>query len=72
MRGSSAMDTKAIRFPVYCHTCRKEWTYGLPQGRILDALNTGAAILGFAACHNQTWHLNASEREDLAARATKL
>ena len=66
------MDTKVIRFPVYCPTCCKEWTYGLPQGQILQALNTGAAILSLAACHNQTWHLSASDREDLAARATRL
>jgi len=38
----------------------------------LGAINTGAAIPVYAACHNLTWNLSASEREDLAARATKL
>jgi hypothetical protein len=66
------MDTKVIRFPVHCPTCRKEWTYGLPQGQILGALNTGTAIPVYAACHNQTWNLSASERENLAVRATQL
>jgi hypothetical protein len=66
------METKVIRFPVYCPACRKEWTYGLPQGQILDALNSGAVIPVYAACHNQTWNLSASAREDLAARATQL
>jgi hypothetical protein len=66
------MDTKLIRFSVYCPTCRKEWTYGLPQGQILGSLNTGAAISVYAACHNETWNLSASEREDLAAKATHL
>jgi hypothetical protein len=66
------METKLIRFPVYCPTCRKEGTYDLPQGQILDALNTGVAIPVYAACHNQTWNLSVSEREDLAAKATRL
>jgi hypothetical protein len=66
------METKVIRFPVYCPTCQKEWTCGLPQGEILSSLNTGAAIPVYAACHNQTWNLSVSEREDLAARATRL
>ncbi len=66
------METKVIRFPVFCPTCRKEWIYGLPQGQILVVLNTGAAVPVWAACHNQTWSLSASEREDLAARATGL
>jgi hypothetical protein len=66
------METKVIRFPVYCPACRKEWTYGLPQDQILNSLNIGAMISVYAACHNMTWNLNAGEREDLAARATRL
>jgi hypothetical protein len=66
------MDTKVIRFPVNCPSCQKEWTYGLPQDQILGARNTDAAIPAYVACHNQTRNVSESEREDLAARATRL
>jgi hypothetical protein len=69
---SAVVETKVIRFPVYCPTCQKEWTYGLPQDQILKSLNTGTAIPVYAACHNKTWNLSDSEREDLAARSTQL
>jgi hypothetical protein len=65
------MKTKVVRFPVFCPTCRKEWTYGLPQAQNLDSLNTGAAIPAYTARHNRTWNLSASERENLAAGATE-
>jgi hypothetical protein len=66
------METKVIRFPVYCPTCKKEWIYGLPQAQVLDSLDKGTAIPVYAACHNKTWNLGDSERKDLEARATQL
>jgi hypothetical protein len=59
------MPDGALRVPITCPECAREYLSELPLAAVADALAAGQTIRLFAKCHARSWDANVVEREQL-------